>query len=385
MKKVKAIFVVIAVLCAVSLVFTGFGCKQAVPTTMAVWAATEPESIDPAKSAWVHEGTLIYHTFEGLMRWDATVPGSVPVLGQAKEIVWDATKTKATVTLRKDIYWSDGKPVLAKDFEYAWKRHADANLATAYGSTMVEFFKGGVEAYNEVQKSIDEGTTIDLKAALDKMAVKATGDKTLEFELARPCPYFDYVLAFATMVPVREDIILANGDTWTNNPETYITNGRYVMAERKPNETIVLKKFNKYWDNESTKMDTIEFKLLADENVAYAAYQTDQVSFIQSIPLGEMETALASEDYIQGGLLGTYYYDFNVTKEPLDNAMVRKALSLAIDREYIVKQVTKQNQIPAYAWVLKVWSISMARHSGKTAETLLKETIQKQWSRQNNC
>lgn len=351
MKKVKAVFAVIAVLCAVSLVFTGFGCKPAVPTTMAVWAATEPESIDPAKSAWTHELTLLYHTFEGLMRWDATVPGSVPVLGQAKEIVWDATKTKATVTLRKDIYWSDGKPVLAKDFEYAWKRHADANLATAYGSTMVEFFKGGVEAYNEVQKSIDEGTTIDLKAALDKMAVKATGDKTLEFELARPCPYFDYVLAFGTMVPVREDIILANGDTWTNNPETYITNGRYVMAERKPNETIVLKRFNKYWDNESTKMDTIEFKLLADENVAYAAYQTDQVSFIQSIPLGEMETALASEDYIRGGLLGTYYYDFNVTKEPLDNAMVRKALSLAIDREYIVKQVTKQNQIPAYAWV----------------------------------
>ena len=67
--------------------------------------------------------------FEGLVRWDATVPGSVPVLGQAKEIVWDATKTKATVTLRDDIFWSDGQPVLAKDYEYAWKRHADANLA----------------------------------------------------------------------------------------------------------------------------------------------------------------------------------------------------------------------------------------------------------------
>jgi len=323
----------------------------AAPTTLSVWAATEPESIDPAKIAWSWEFTLVYHMFEGLVRWDATVPGSVPVLGQAKEIVWDATKTKATVTLRDDIFWSDGQPVLAKDYEYAWKRHADANLASAYGSSMVDFFKGGTDAYNAVQKSIDDKATIDLKATLDMMAVKATGDKTLEFELSRPCPFFDYILAFGTMVPVREDTITANGDTWTNDPKTYITNGRYIMAERKPNEIIVCQRFDKYWDNASTKMDTIEFKLLADENVAYAAYQVDEVSFVNGIPLGEMETALASPDYIRGGLLGTYYYAFNVTKKPLDNAMVRKALSLAIDREYIVTQVTKQNQIPAYAWV----------------------------------
>jgi oligopeptide transport system substrate-binding protein len=323
----------------------------AAPVVLSVWAATEPESIDPAKIAWSTEFTLVYHMFDGLMRWDATVPGSKPELGDAKEIVWDATKTKATVTLRDDIFWSDGQPVLAKDYEYAWKRHADANLASAYGSTMVDFFKGGTDAYNAVQKSIDDKTTIDLKATLDMMAVKATGDKTLEFELARPCPFFDYILAFGTMVPVREDIITANGDTWTNDPKTYISNGRYVMAERKPNEIIVCQKNDKYWDKDSNKIDIINFKLLADENVAYAAYQTDEVAFINAIPLGEMETALASPDYIQGGLLGTYYYDFNVTKKPLDNAMVRKALSLAIDREYIVTQVTKQNQIPAYAWV----------------------------------
>ena len=348
MKKALAIIMAVAML---ALVLAGCTTKTAEGTKLSVFAATEPESIDPAKIAWSTEFTLVYHMFEGLVRWDATVPGSAPVLGQAKEIVWDATKTKATVTLRDDIFWSDGKKVLAKDYEYAWKRHADANLASAYGSTMVDFFKGGTDAYNAVQKSIDDKATIDLKATLDMMAVKATGDKTLEFELSRPCPFFDYILAFGTMVPVREDIITANGDTWTNDPKTYISNGRYIMAERKPNEIIVCQRFGKYWDNASTKMDTIEFKLLADENVAYAAYQVDEVSFIDRIPLGEMETALASPEYIQGGLLGTYYYDFNVTKAPLDNAMVRKALSLAIDREYIVTQVTKQNQIPAYAWV----------------------------------
>ncbi len=381
MKKVRSILLVITILCTVSLIFTGVSCDTtlneavsavesiasvettppettaaaettaAVPSVLSIWAATEPESIDPAKIAWATEFTLIYHMFDGLMRWDATVPGSKPALGDAKEIVWDATKTKAVVTLRDDIFWSDGKPVVAADYEYAWKRHADANLASAYGSTMVDFFKGGTDAYNDVQKSIDDKTTIDLKAALDKMAVKATGDKTLEFELSRPCPFFDYILAFGTLVPVREDTIKANGDTWTNDPKTFITNGRFIMSERKPNEVIVCQKNDKYWDKDSTKIDTINFKLLADENVAYAAYQVDEVSFINAIPLGEMETALASPDYIQGGLLGTYYYDFNVTKKPLDNAMVRKALSLAIDREYIVTQVTKQNQIPAYAWV----------------------------------
>ena len=363
MKRVLSILVVVALLCSVSLVFASVGCKaKAAPVKLSVWAGSEPESIDPAKIAWSHEFTYVYHMFEGLVRWDATVPGSVPILGQAKEIKWDATKTKATVTLRDDIFWSDGQPVLAKDYEYAWKRHVDASLATAYGSTMVDFFKGGTDAYNAVQKSIDDGTTIDLKAAQDMIAIKATGDKTLEFELSNPCPFFDYILAFGTMVPVREDTITANGDGWTTDPKTYLTNGRYIMAERKPDEIIVCQRFDKYWDNASTKIDTIEFKLLADENVAYAAYQVDEVSFIQSIPLGEMETALASPDYIRSGMLGTYYYDFNVNKPPLDKVEVRKALALAIDRPFIVTQVTKQNQIPAYAWVPE----GMADVDGKT-------------------
>jgi oligopeptide transport system substrate-binding protein len=324
------------------------------PTVLNVYAATEPESIDPAKIAWSHEFTLVYHAFDGLMRWDATVPGSVPVLGDAKEITWDATKTKATVTLRDDIFWSDGQPVKAQDYEYAWKRHADANLATAYGSTMVEFFKGGLDAYNAVQKGIDDGTALTgdaLQAAKDLMQIKATGDKTLTFELANPCPFFDFILAFGTMVPVRKDIIETNGDAWTTTPATYVSNGRYMMSERKPDELITMSKSDKYWDKQSTKVDTINFLLLKDEIAAYAAYQTDQVSFINNIPLGEMETALKSPDYIQGGLLGTYYYDFNVTKAPLDNASVRKALALAIDKNFIVTQVTKQNQIPAYAFV----------------------------------
>ena len=168
----------------------------------------------------------------------------------------------------------------------------------------------------------------------------------------RPCPFFDYILAFGTMVPVREDTITANGDTWTTDPKTYLTNGRYIMAERKPDEIIVCQKFDKYWDNASTKIDTIEFKLLADENVAYAAYQTDagiickcQSHWARWRQLWHLRI-ISRADFS-----APIIYDFNVTKAPLDNAEVRKALTLAIDRDYIVTQVTKQNQIPAYAWV----------------------------------
>ncbi len=321
----------------------------AAPTEMAVFAATEPESIDPAKSAWVHEATLIAHMFEGLMRWDVTVPGAKPVLGNATDIKWDGLK--ATVTLRDGLVWNDGKPLTAKDYEFAWKRHADASLATAYGSTMIAYFKGGMDAYNAVQKAIDDKATYDLKTIQDGIAIKATDDKTLTFELASPCGYFDYILAFPCMVPVREDTITANGDKWTQTPDTYICNGRYVMSERKPNELIQLKKNDKYWDKDSTKMEIIDFKLLKDEIAAYAAYQTDEICFTNNIPLGEMETALKSPDYISTPLLGLYYYDFNVKKKPLDNAKVRQALALAIDKKYIVTTVTKQNQIPAYGIV----------------------------------
>jgi len=348
----KTLIIIVALMMLIGMV----ACtpKAATPSTLNVWAATEPESIDPAMIAWSYEFTLVYHMFDGLERWDATVPGSKPELGDAKTIKWDSTKTKATVTLRDDIYWSDGKKVTAHDYEYAWKRHADASLATAYGEEMADFFKGGEDAFQAVQKSIDGKVTLtpdQLQADKDLMQVKAVDDKTLTFELAAPCSFFDDILAFGTMVPVRQDIIEKYGAKWTADPTTYITNGRYAMSERKPNEDIVCQKNTKYWDKNSTKVDTIDFKLLKDEDAAYAAYQTDQVSFIQSIPLGEMDTALKSPDYIRSPLLGTYYFDLNVTKAPLDNAKVRQALALAIDRNYIVTQVTKQNQIPAYAIV----------------------------------
>jgi oligopeptide transport system substrate-binding protein len=323
-------------------------------TKLVSWIATEPESLDPEFIAWVHEFTWVYHMYEGLMRWDADQPGGVPVLGQAKEIKWDDTKTKATVTLRDDIVWSDGQPVKAQDFEYAWKRHIDARNASSYGSTMADFFKGGTDAWNEIAKALEEKKTLtddQVKAIVDKVPIKAVDDKTLTFELSNPCPFFDYILAFGTMVPVREDIIKANGDKWTQTPATYITNGRYVLADRKPNETINLKKNDKYWDKDTTLVDEIDFPLLKDENAAYQAYQTDQVQFIQAIPLGELETAQKTPDYIQVPNLALYYYSFNVTKKPLDNPKVRQALALAIDKDYIVKSVTKAGQIPAYSIV----------------------------------
>lgn len=297
------------------------------PVSLNAYFGSEPGSIDPSINETVDGSVYLYHFYEGLTRYDAA-SGDI-VLGQAASI--DSTDgLNYTVKINPNAKWSDGKAVRAQDFEYSWKRLLDPATGATYGATFVPYFKDGND--------------------ITKVAIKAVDDSTLTFTLAKPCGYLNTLLNFPNLFPLREDIVKGN-DKWTQDPSTYVTNGRYVLKAWDHDSQIVAEKSPTYYDAATTKVDTINFKLFADDASAYAAYTAGQLDYDTAPPSGEAETYQKLPDYELKPALGTYYLALNCTKKPLDDAKVRMALNLAIDRSYIVKNVTKGGQVPAYAWV----------------------------------
>ena len=226
-------------------------------------------------------------------------------------------------------------PVTANDFEYALKRAVNPQTAAAY-SHMLNVVKNA--------SSILSGNMPP-----DELMVKAIDDYTLEITLENPAPYFlEYISVSSPYFPVRKDIIEKYGDEWTKKPETYIVNGAYVMTERKPDEKIVMEINTNYYDKDAIIAKKINVLIMDDSNTALAAMKSGDLQFsVVEAPIGEIP-ALIKENYIlQEPAFGIYFLEINSSKGVLTNQKIRKALSLAFDRKYIISNITKMNQIPA--------------------------------------
>ncbi|MBF7082433.1 peptide ABC transporter substrate-binding protein [Desulfallas sp. Bu1-1] len=293
----------------------------------------EPESIDPALNTTVNGGTIIIACFEGLTSLNEK---DEPVPGVAES--WDISpdKTKYTFHLRKDAKWSDGKPVTAGDFAYAWKRALNPDTAAEYCYQL--FYIKNAPEFNEG------------KAKAEDLGIKVVDDYTLEVELSAPTPYFLNLTAFPTLFPVRQDIIEQYGDQWTLKPETYIGNGPFKMTEWQSKDHMKFVKNENYWDKDRVKIDGIIETFIAEASTMLAGYEAGELDIIDDVPLNEIDNLKKTGEFHMFKQLGTYYYCFNVTKPPFDNPKVRKAFALAIDREDITTKVRKSG-IPATAFV----------------------------------
>lgn len=333
MKKLIAIALVLI------MAFSVFGCTTSTEDfEIAVNFASEPNTIDPALNSAVDGAVMINHIFEGLYKWVDDGSGNATLaLGQAKEVTPNADKTVYTVKLRDDIKWSDGKDVIAADFVYAWQRLVDPNTAADYCYMADIILNANEIMAGEMDKS--------------ELGVKAIDEKTLEITLHTACPYFEEIMAFPALMPIRSDIIEQYGDQWTFSPETYIGNGQYKMAEWSHNEFIKLVPSETYYDVDKLGPKVIKFALMDDTNAIYAAYRSGSLNFIQEVPVDEIPGLLSSGELKVHPYLGTYYCCFNTSKAPFDDVRVREAFSLVIDRNYIVENVTKTGQKPATAFV----------------------------------
>lgn len=302
--------------------------------TLSINVGPEPNSIDPALNTAVDGGTMLVHTFEGLTRLDKE---GKPQLAQAEKIVKSEDQLTYTVTLREDAKWSDGQPVKAEDFVYSWQRVIDPNTGSEY-SYMLEPIKNGAAILNGEETDVT------------KLGVTAQDDRTLVIELQAVYTYFEELLAFPVYYPVRKDIVDGN-ENWTRDPSTYVGNGPYKMVEWKHNEAIVMEKNEHYYGLDKLVPKQLRFVLLEDDNAILNAYENGEIVLADSMPNAEIDAWKDKEDFQTTHQLGTYFVIFQTEKAPFNDPKVRKALSLAIDRQYLVDRITKIGENPAGAFV----------------------------------
>ena len=334
-KKMLAIFLSAALFVTA---FAGCGKKKADGITVQI--GPNPETLDPALNSAVDGGNMLITLFETLLIIDQD---NKVQPGQAEKYEVSPDGLTWTFTMRDGLKWSDGTELNAKDFEYTFKRIADTNVAAPYAETVI----GMIEGYKDAIDSKDP----------EKLNVKASDDgKTLTIKLAYPCSYFDKIVAFGTMSPVQKATVEKNGDSWATKPETYVCNGPYTITEWTPSEKIVCKKNENYkggWDSSKIVNDKLTFLLLEDSSASYTAYTGGTAQLIKDVPTEEIPTLKKDkkDEFNVDPILGTYYLSMNLNKAPFNNKNVRKALSLAIDRDYVANTVMQGTYTPAYNYV----------------------------------
>ena len=308
---------------------------------LSICLASNPQTIDPALNSSLDGGIMLQHFFEGLMKYQDDGSGNA-VLTNGQAASYDkVANTDGTVTytfhLRDGIKWSDGKPVVAGDFVYAWQRLVTPATAADY-SYMADM----VVNANEIMSSEADPSTL---------GVSAPDDATFVVNLTYDCPYFLEVCAFPALFPVRKDIIEQYGDQWTFSPDTYVSNGTYKMSEWTQNAQIVGVRNENHYDAANLGPDSITFKLMDDDNAALTAFNAGDLSFIQNVPVDEIATLKSDGTLKTADYIGTYYVSYNTQKYPFNDARVREAFTLAIDSQYIVDKITQTGETPATGFV----------------------------------
>jgi len=311
--------------------------------------AGEPPSIDPNLSSWAASRSVIMRCFEGLLGFNkdlslkAVVASEIPTVAN-KGIAADG-KTY-TFKLNSKATWSDGKKMTAKDFEYGIKRMLDPTYAAEYASFYYDIV--GAEAYNGAVKETDANKA-SLKAAV---GVKAIDDATLEIKLAQPRPTFLSLMALWPVYAVREDIIAANGDKWTE-AGTYLGNGPWKMTEWVHQDHITFEPNTNYWGTKP-KLGKITYKMVTDQNASWAAYLNGEMD-TSSPPSGTEKTVMAdptlSPQIVRNAELTTFAFQFNVHRAPFDNKTLRQALCCAFDRQAYIDNVRGGVGKVALSWI----------------------------------
>ena len=270
--------------------------------TISVCLSSEPDTIDPALNSAVDGATLVSHLFAGLAKWSMDSVGNLVIAPDcAVDLPEGVVNEDGTVTylytLKEGLKWSDGQPLTAKDFEFAWKRAASAELGADYGY-MFEVIKG----YGTENK--------------EDLAVEAIDDMTLAVTLNNAVSYWNELLAFPTYFPVREDVVANEG--WATDASTYVSNGAYTMTGWEHNSTITLTKNENYHGAADITMNEIKFYLSDDANNMLTNFKNGTWQLIDDVPTNEIATLKVeyADEFVVAGQIGTYYVCWNIN-EPL--------------------------------------------------------------------
>ena len=312
------------------------------PFVVKACIASEPETLDPNLESSVDGATYAMHLFEGLMKYVMTDDNAalddteaVKVLvtdyGQAESYEVSEDGLTYTFHLRDGITWSDGEPVTAENFVYSWKRIVDPANAADYGYLL----DGIVVNAAKIQAG---------EVDPDELGVSAPDEKTFVVELEAACPYFLGLSAFAALMPLRQDVIEAYGNEWTD-PGNMVSNGAYVLSDWVHDSYIEMTRNESYYDAASVGPDKLMWYLNNSETSQLAAFQAGEYDFFDGVPVDQIETLKEQGVCHSAPQIGTYYLYLSADQIP--DWRVRAAISLAIDRDNIVENVTQAGQTPA--------------------------------------
>ena len=331
MKKINVLFIFIIFLFVLSCSNTN---KKDEGISIYINTGPEPNTIDPSINVTSDAVFYLIHTFEGLVEKDMNGK-----LSLAAAESWEISDDGLTYTfkLRTNAKWTDGKPVTANDFVYSWQRVVDPATGSQYGYQHEPVKNAKAITAGEMPK--------------ESLGIKAIDDYTLEVTLEAPTAYFLELLSFPTFYPLRKDIIEQYGDKWTLNADTYVGNGAFKLIERNRDESLVMVKNTNYWNIENIVPDKITFVLMENETASVAGVKAGTLHFARSFPRQDIQTLQKEGLIVIKPKISSYYYCLNLTNDILKDVRVRRALSLAIDRNYIVEQVTRGGEKPAGALV----------------------------------
>ena len=293
---------------------------RAEPPTLDLSLATDNVSFD-----------VLTNIMEGLTQYNSKLE-PLPAVAER----WEFSEGGRVITyyLRDDVYWTDGKPVSAKDFEYSWKRLLNPATGAEYA-----YFLFDIENAWEYNSG-------KIKDA-DKVGVRALSPGVLQVRLKRPVIYFPSITTFMVTHPLRQDVIEKHGDRWTD-PDKIVTNGPFKLAEWQHEYKLVLKANENFYEGRP-KIDKVVLYIVREATTELTLYETGELDIVELPPVA-IPHFENSPEFRRFPLLRGYYYGFNAAKPPFDNSLVRRAFSHAVDRSRI-PVLLKGGEIPTSSWI----------------------------------
>ncbi|WP_163102091.1 peptide ABC transporter substrate-binding protein [Peribacillus alkalitolerans] len=318
---------------------------------------SEPTSFDPVIGFDSVSWNALNNLMEGLTRLGEN---HEPEAATAAD--WKVSEDGKTYTfnIREDAKWSNGDDVTAGDFVFAWKRLLDPAVGSP--AAFLAFFIEGAEAFNT-----NKGTADDVK-------IKAVDEKTFEVTLTSPQAYFLSVIANPAFFPVNEKVATENAQ-WFAEAETFVGNGPFNLAVWEHDSHFEMEKNKNYWDAKNVKLDKVHWAIVDDTNTEYQMYQSGELDS-SDVPADVAEQLFKDGKAQVGDQAGTYFYRFNVTKEPFQNKNIRKAFALAVDQQKMVDFVTKNQEKPAYGFVSYGFNDADGTDFRETSGELLKTNLE---------
>jgi len=377
------------------------------PADLTFCNGTEIKTIDPAKVTGQPEGRVVDAIFEGLCRRDPRNLRVIP--GVAEQ--WDVSDDLRVYTfqLRRDARWSDGSPVTAEDFRYSFQRFLSPETQGEYvyqlwyvknakrysigdvqvGDRVEIELPRAADVHNTIRgpllagvlKQIDEvadektyHVEVDgrlrkfskaddhpadvehcawLLPHFDTVGIRVDDPYRLTITLENPTPFFLDLMAFYPLAPVQRKCLETHGAPWWTRPENLVSNGPFRIESRRIRDRVRLVKNEHYWNRDAVQLNSVDVLAVEGSTTMLNMYLTGQVDWITDVPATVAPRILQShaDEFVPTPTLGTYFYRFNVTKPPFDDARVRRALTIALNRREIVETVTRSGQVPAFSLV----------------------------------